>query len=205
MKKKICLLMCSAVLAGALFTGCNADNAPQNGQETAQNPQIQTENQIDKFLSGEIDADGNGLYTDGSFNISELPMDAEEWDSYKIGGRLDLDNDGEDELILDGPYGGMYLDSSGDKIKVFAVGDGTANTLSYTDRDHEIWIVHSDTTHGERKYYNLKKYSGADNMIDRIALEIQEDTDRKKLKYCIDGKEVPETEFMEIYQAFFGK
>lgn len=35
-----------------------------------------------------------------SFNILELQIDEEALDSYSVGDRLDLDNDGEDELIL---------------------------------------------------------------------------------------------------------
>jgi len=43
-----------------------------------------------------------------SFYITDLNMDSGEWDSYSIGEKADLDNDGENELILCGPYGGIY-------------------------------------------------------------------------------------------------
>lgn len=37
-------------------------------------------------------------------------MDSQDEDSYSVGDRVDLDNDGIEELILNGPNGGMYLD-----------------------------------------------------------------------------------------------
>lgn len=46
-----------------------------------------------------------------SFYISDLVMDEMDQFSYSVGERIDLNNDGELELILDGPYGGLYLDA----------------------------------------------------------------------------------------------
>lgn len=180
-------------------------------EETAQNAQVQTAETVntkvndllDKFLTGEINADGNGLYGEESFNMSELQMDEEDWLSYSVGDRLDLDNDGEDEQILKGPYGGMYLDASNDGVKVFAAGSGTAHTLSYTYCDSEIWIVHSDIMHVGRKYYKLEKYSGADNVIDSVTLAIFEENETKQ--YYLNRNEISESEYDELYQKFFGE
>ncbi len=190
-----------------LLTGCSANNVPQGEAELS--TQVQTEipinvnenNLIDKFLSGEVNAEGNGLYVE-SFNISELPMN-EEWDSYSIGDRIDLDNDGEEELILNGPYGGMYLDCSDDTIKVFASGDGTASNLSYVCCDNEVWIVHSDTMHSDREYYRLEKYSGADNITDSVVLEIYEQAETGRKEYYLNGNKVSDLEYNEVYQTFF--
>lgn len=158
---------------------------------------------LDKFLAGEINAEANGFYRTESFNISELPQ-GEEWDSYSIGDRVDIDNDGEEELIINGPYGGMYLDGSADGVKVFAGGEGTASNLSYIHCNEETWIVHSDTMHSDRIYYKLEKYSGADNVVDSITLESYQQEENGPLKYYLNGSEVPETEYAEYYQNFFG-
>uniref|UniRef100_UPI0040568CF8 hypothetical protein n=1 Tax=Acetatifactor sp. TaxID=1872090 RepID=UPI0040568CF8 len=201
------------------LTGCASDSSdklPDTGVATTDNASMEqnvvmTEETVnakvndllDKFLAGEINADGNGLYGRMSFNISELPMSGEDWLSYSVGDRLDLDNDGEDEQILYGPYGGMYLDASDDGVKVFAVGNGTASVLSYTYCDNEIWIVHSDTTHGGRKYYELKKYSGADNVTDSVTLAIFEENETTQ--YYLNRNEISESEYDELYQMFFGE
>lgn len=158
---------------------------------------------FDRFLRGEISAEGNGLYSDEFFYIDALMMDEESWDAYSVGGMVDLDNDGVEEMILAGPYGGMYLDASGDSVKVFAMGDGTANSLSYIMCDGEAWIVHSDTMHSDRKYYHLQKYNGADNIVEDITLENYYSIENEAT-YYYNGTEVSEEEYEEIYQKYFG-
>ena len=72
--------------------------------------QMSADELLDRFVNGEVSA--HCLYdTAKTFYITELDMDSEEWDAYSIGDREDLDNDGEEELILCGPYGGKYLDA----------------------------------------------------------------------------------------------
>ena len=87
-----------------------------------------------------------------------------------MGERIDLDNDGENELILNGPYGGMYIDARGGKTYVLAAGEGTAGVLSYTHYDSVTWIMHSDTTHAGRQTYWLTRYDGDGNIVDEFRL-----------------------------------
>lgn len=209
MKKKMSVLMCVAIVC-TLLAGCGGEDEPQNELETEQNTQVQTENEsdilLDQFLAGEINAEGNDWYFEGTVNISDLPMDVEDWSSYGIGERLDLDNDGENEQILYGPYGGMYLDASDGKVKVFARGAGTAVHLSYTYSEGEYWIVYSDTTHVGRKYYNLEKYSGGNNLVESVSLQMEyEDYDESKaLTYSFNENEISESEYNELYEKYFG-
>ena len=74
---------------------------------------------LDAFLAGEIPA-FYGDAGESSINFDQLPVDEEDWISYSVGERIDLDNDGENELILNGPYGGMYIDARGGKTYVLA-------------------------------------------------------------------------------------
>lgn len=124
---------------------------------------------LDAFLAGEISAirEDNG---EASLNFDELPVDEEDWYSYSVGERIDLDNDGENELILDGPYGGMYIDARDGKVYVLAAGEGTAGVLSYTDYDNATWIVHRDTSHMGRQIYWLTRYDGDGNIADEFQL-----------------------------------
>ena len=39
-------------------------------------------------------------------NTQQTP---DEWDSFRIGEKIDLDNDGEKELIMDVPYGAVQI------------------------------------------------------------------------------------------------
>lgn len=199
------MLSVIALLVGTLLVSCGLNANEKNEVSTDISVEVDAKELIDNFLTGKINADGNGLYVKDSFNISELQMNEEEWDSYKIGDKIDLDNDGVEELILLGPYGGMYLDASEEGIKVFACGDGTASNLSYVYCDNEVWIVHSDTMHGNRKYYVFDKYFGADNIVESLTLAMYYSEDQTAPKtYYINGNEVSKAEYDEIYQNFFG-
>lgn len=119
---------------------------------------------IDSFIRGEIDAEGihEGK---NSFNISDLLDVDEEWLKYEVGERLDLDNDGENELIMDGPYGGMILDARNGKVVILAQGEGTAGVLRIAQAPDGYWIAHCDTSHGGREVYCLDLYNGNGDII----------------------------------------
>ena len=174
----------------------------EDTQETEQSGKIEADDLLDQFLAGEIEADGNNLYFEDSFHISELQMDVEDWSSYSIGERLDLDNDEDNEQVLNGPYGGMYLDAADGKVKVFAFGEGTARNLSYTSFDGEMWIAYSDVTHAGRECYFLEKYYGAENLAETISLERYEKEDC--VTYYLNGQEVSSSIYGNEYDKFFG-
>lgn len=43
-------------------------------------------------------------------------LDTSKQEVYSVGDKTDLDNDGEDERILNGPYGGIYLDARDNRV-----------------------------------------------------------------------------------------
>ena len=90
--------------------------------------EMTAEELLDLFVNGSINAISSEDST-SAFYITDLDMDSDEWDSYSIGERVDLDNDGENELIICGPYGGIYLDARDNKVYEFAVGKGNALEL----------------------------------------------------------------------------
>lgn len=213
MKKKVSVLMCVAMVC-ALLAGCGEENTqvesevlqstqvPKENQETEQDGKTEADTLLDQFLAGEIDADRNGLYGEGTFNISDLQMDVEDWASYSVGERLDLDNDGENEQILNGPYGGIYLDASDDKVKVLACGEGTARNLFYINIDGEVWIAYSDTTHVGRACYFFEKYYGVDDLAETISLQRFKEDDC--VTYYLNDREVSYSVYVEEYEKFFG-
>ncbi len=124
---------------------------------------------LDAFLASKIPAVINSEH-DVTIMFDQLPHDEEDWSCYSVGERIDLDNDGEDEQIVDGPYGGMFLDARDGKVYVFASGEGTAGVLTYTQYDNAVWIVHRDTTHAGRQVYWLTKYDGGETIVDEFTL-----------------------------------
>ena len=162
---------------------------------------------FEQFLIGEIDAEI--LYSTDTdektkINVSNLNMDPEEWsfDSFSVGEQLDLDNDGENELILDGPYGGMYLDAIDGNLYVFARALGNAGTLDYTYYDGAYWIVIKDTTHAGRLYYALYKYEGGDNLVDSMLLlgEFKSENDKN---FTFNEEQITEEEFYKKKEELF--
>jgi len=170
MKKKgfVKIILFSQLL---LLAGCGRkDEKAVSGEYGVESADVKSgsEELLDAFLAGEIPAYYNDR-TD-TFMVSDLPFDEEDFFSYSVGDRVDLDNDGEKEQILNGPYGGMYFDARGGKVYVLAEGEGTAGVLFYTNFDHAVWIVHCDTTHAGRQMYWLDKYDGGGNIVDEFKL-----------------------------------
>lgn len=124
---------------------------------------------LDSFISGEIMA----YYAEGDrepFYSTDLPSDPEDFTCYSFGDRIDLDNDGENELIMKGPYGGIYLDAREGQVYVLDEGGGTAAVISYTEFDGQTWIVHSDTMHSGRIFYDFTLYDGTGQVKDERSL-----------------------------------
>lgn len=147
-----------------LLAGCG-----RNSEEAASEIP-DAEKLLDAFLAGEIPAIRD---SEEEFMFDQLPFEEEDWYSYSVGERIDLDNDGENEQILDGPYGGIYLDARDGKVYVLAEGDGTASVLFYTNYDNATWIVHCDITHVGRQTFWMTRYDGEGNIADEFRLEAQ--------------------------------
>ena len=162
-----------------LLMGCGKKNegTTSTTAELDLTVKCESEELLDAFLAGEIPA----FYDDGKWIIQydheesvillrQQPEDETDYFSYSVGERIDLDNDGENEQIINGPYGGIYIDARDGKVYVLAEGEGTAGVLFYTNYDNSVWIVHSDTTHVGRQMYWLAKYDGDGNVVDEFGL-----------------------------------
>ncbi len=133
--------------------------------------QEESEALLDAFLDNAVPAYFND--DERVLMFEQLPMYEEDWAAYSVGERIDLDNDGEREQIMEGPYGGLYLDARDQKVYVFAEGEGTAGVLSYTEYEDAVWIVHRDTTHMGRQMYWLTRYNGEGEIEDEFQLSAE--------------------------------
>ena len=159
---------------------------------------------LDSFINGSISA---ACSTDlaSSFYITDLNMDSEEGDAYSIGEKIDLDNDGENELIICGPYGGMYLDARDNKVYEFAVADGTALILSYTYYNGAVWIMYSNRSSAGFEFYHMEKFEGADNLVAEMNFGEEFDINNAEagLKYTLNGTEISYDEYTELCSKIF--
>ena len=185
-----------------------------NEQETAEQsvemvsesePEATADELLDLFINGTINAVDSADLT-STFYITDLDMDSEEWDSYSIGERVDLDNDGENELIICGPYGGIYLDARDNKVYEFAAGDGSALTLSYVVYNGAIWIMYSNNMNAGYESYHMEKFEGADNLVAEINFGeelIDENDSSSGMKYILNGREISYDEYAELGSRIF--
>ena len=173
--------------------------------ETSENidTEMTTEELLNLFINGSISAISS---EDSAFYITDLDMDSGEWDSYSIGERVDLDNDGEDELIICGPYGGIYLDARNNKVYEFAVGEGDSLVLSYVVYNGSTWIMYSNRMHTGYEAYHMEKFEGADNLVAEMNFHeelVDEDNVEGKGKYTLNGTEISYDEYFELCSKIF--
>ena len=165
--------------------------------------EMTTEELLNLFINGSISAISS---VDSAFYITDLDMDSGEWDSYSIGERVDLDNDGENELIICGPYGGIYLDARDNKVYEFAVGEGDALVLSYVVYNGSTWIMHSNRMNTGYEAYHMEKFEGADNLVAEMNFYeelVDEDNVEGKEKYTLNGTEISYDEYFELCSKIF--
>lgn len=203
--KKITILLCtiSMVLSIAACGQVTEEDSVTSQQEIG--VEMTAEELLDLFINGSIDAIDSADLT-STFNIADLNMDTGEWDSYSVGERVDLDNDEESELILCGPYGGIYLDVRDNKVYEFAAGDGNANSLSYTCFNGSVWIMYSNCTNVGYEAYYMAKYEGADNLVAEISFgeePIDATNPELGMKYIWNGKEVSCDEYSAYCSKIF--
>ena len=181
--------------------------AEESNTQTSKNidTEMTAEELLDLFVNGSISATSSEDST-SAFYITDLNMDSGEWDSYSIGERVDLDNDGENELIICGPYGGIYLDARDNKVYEFAVGAGNALELSYVVYNGSIWIMHSNRMNTGYEAYHMEKFEGADNLVAEMNFceeLIDVDNVEGKEKYTLNGTEISYDEYFELCSKIF--
>lgn len=171
--------------------------------------ELEPEELLDAFLAGEIPAYYD-YKEETTIMYDQLPHDENDWERYSVGERIDLDNDGEVELIVNGPYGGKYLDARDGKVYVLAEGEGTTGLLSYADYDNATWIVHSDILHWGRELHWLTRYDGEGKIVDtfKFGAEYWNSPDDKydeNSKFTYRDEEISMSEYEELYKQIFGE
>ena len=179
--------------------------AEESNAQTGESIDIEmtTEELLDLFINGSISANSS---ENSAFYITDLDMDSGEWDSYSIGERVDLDNDGENELIICGPYGGKYLDARNNKVYEFAAGEGDGLVLSYIVYNGSTWIMYSNRMHTGYEAYHMEKFEGADNLVAEMNFDeelVDEDNVEGEEKYTLNGTEISYEEYLELCSKIF--
>ena len=108
---------------------------------------------------------------ESTYYITDLPHDkTDALGYYEVGERIDLDNDGEKELVIEGPYGGIYVDARGQEVYELARGDGTALQLYHADYNGKTYICHVDNSHGGREIFKMDQFNGKGEIVESTEL-----------------------------------
>ena len=108
---------------------------------------------------------------ESTYYITDLPNDkTDALGYYEVGERIDLDNDGEKELVIEGPYGGIYVDARGQEVYELARGDGTALQLYHADYNGKTYICHVDNSQGGREIFKMDQFNGKGEIVESTEL-----------------------------------
>ena len=207
-KTKLVILIVEAVIIVALIcvlvvfmkNGHKEDSKGNAADDVAAEDNEQSHELFEQFLAGEIDASYLNFEGDMfELSASELDLDGEEWDSFHFYGYVDVDNDGEDELVLQGPYGFGFFDVWDGKVVEFAAGEGNGSTCLMSNYDGACWIVYAYAG-AEEDYYSLNKYSGSELIVSNCAFSMRTDESGKQAFYA-DEEEISEEEFNEFIET----
>ncbi len=174
-------------------------------KKTVKKNDVTADDLLDSFVNGLVSAVDSADLT-STFYITDLNMDSEEWDAYSIGEKVDLDNDGENELVINGPYGGIYLDARNNMVYEFAAGDGNAVVLSYTCYNGAVWIMYSNRSSAGFESYHMEKFEGADNLTAEMNFgEEPADFNNAEagMKYTLNDAEISYDEYTELCSKIF--
>ena len=153
---------------------------------------------LDLFLNGSISA-ADPEDSTAAFNITDLGP-------YSIGEKIDLDNDGENELVMSGPYGGIYLDARNGRVYEFAAGDGDACILSYTYYNGAVWIMYSDSIHAGYESYHMERFEGADNLTAEMDFgeeSADQNDSESDMKYTLNRDVISYDEYAQLCSKIF--
>ncbi len=185
------------------------DVSDADNETTASDPETEADELFAKAIAGEIIV--NATYEDGtdaSFYIPDLPNDPDDYECYGIGDRADLDNDGVKELIINGPYGGKYLDARNGKVYQLAEGEGTAGQLYHADYDGKTYICHVDNSHGGREIFLMDQYNGYGEIVHSTSLTaeywdyIEFNADAAECHF--GDEEISVEKYLELRNEIFG-
>lgn len=137
-----------------------------------------------QFLNDELLVDGN--------RFSETFEETIDFGGIPNAYYIDLDEDGEDELIVDsGYYGWEVYDIIDGEIKHIDGGEGTAGVARIVKGNGHYYIAHTDFTHSGRNFMELARLDEKGEIVETIYIiaiyEDQDNYDENSKFYYYEG------------------
>ena len=188
----------------AIFDDLSKENSEGSGEDES------SYTVFDAFLNNEIYAyyPENFEYPGDPFKYEDRYHGEDDIDSLKASGRIDVNNDGKKDLILEDYYGETYICENDGKLYVLAEPNGTAVRTSHTYYDGAEWIVTMDVGHAGRESYYLTKYNGDGEVVDEFELSAEywdslDDRYDENSDFSYRGESITMQEFEKLRDEIF--
>ncbi|MCR4758199.1 MAG: hypothetical protein K5792_10410 [Butyrivibrio sp.] len=217
MKKIVVLALIGLMIMGSM--GCASDNKEKEADKEFESIEANTQVSFDDaFTDGATESatgssteeltneekkaskEGNELFqqflndelTVNGSKFTEIFADGIDFDGIPRAYYIDLDDDGEDELLVDGFYYGWEVyDIVDGEIKHIDGGCGTADNVSIKKGNGHYYVAHTDFMHSGRKFMELVRFDEKGEAIETIYIiaiyEGQDDYDENSTFYYYEG------------------
>lgn len=177
------------------------------------------ESDTKKFSSGDNKAEGKtGIYEDfindkekcGGQTFSEIYSYLVDLDSDMIPEcyYYDVDEDGEDELLVNGVYYGYDIYDIHDGVLCrIAQGSGTAEICQLYKANGHVYIGHSDFSHGGRQMLDLVRIDATGKEIETISINAEywdnpDDRYDENSDFTYNGEKITMKEYEDYMNSF---
>ncbi len=127
----------------------------------------QREKKFEAFLSDELEIDGESYSKIFSFMLEDFGAEPEAY-------YFDIDEDGQDELLISTWYYGYWIyDIRDGNLVLLDRGNGTAAVCGvYKGNDH-VYVGHSDFSHVGRQTLSLVRYDAHGKIVENIEINAE--------------------------------
>lgn len=148
------------------------------------------------FLSDDLAVDGQTFLEIYAESFDELGVKPEAY-------YYDIDQDGEDELLVEGPYYGFDIyDVIDGELTLIDCGGGTASICDIYVGEGKSYVVHTDFGHVGRAYIEFSLYGSNGERTEDFAISVgydeNQDTYDENSEFYLDDKEIT----MEEYESY---
>lgn len=151
----------SADLEKNTFDDLAADENPSSSESSSDSPADANRALYQSYLDNKVKVDGT-YFRD---KYEDLFNDFGEINAYYY----DMDDDGQDELLINMLYYGFDIyDIKDGEIYFLTGGEGTSGVCTLYEVAGNVYVGHSDFTHAGRQYLQMTRYDESGKIVDEF-------------------------------------
>ena len=120
----------------------------------------------------------------------------------------DVNEDGDDELLVYTMfYGCDIYDVVNGELSLLDHGEGTTEVCDVCKHEDHVYVSHSDFTHQGRRYYNVKRYNAAGEVVEEHDInaefwDAEDDMYHEDSDFTYDGEKITEEEYEDYMKSY---